>query len=147
MDDTLYIDATDLVAGRIGSTIVPLLLGGKKVVLVNAEKAVITGNPRSTIKKYLQLRARRVLTNPTRGPMFPRFPDRILRRTVRGMLPYKTTSGREAYKRLIAYIGVPAELQDKEFTTLDNAKYSFSKPHITLEQLGRELGWRHGLEE
>lgn len=147
MKDTLYVDATDLVLGRLSSSMVPWLLGGKRVVVVNAEKAIVTGNPRTTIDKYLTLRARRTLTNPRRGPFFPRFPDGIIRRTVRGMLPYKKAHGRNAFKRLSAYIGVPDELKGKEFDTIETAKFNFNTRFITLERLGRELGWRHGLDE
>ncbi len=147
MQDTYYFDATDLVMGRISSHVVPLLLGGKNVVIVNAEKAIVSGNPSATTKKYLQLRARKVLTNPRRGPFFPRFPDGILRRTVRGMLPYKTTSGREAYKRLKVFMGVPEMYENTEFETVEKARYSFKNRYMTLAELGRTLGWRHGLDQ
>jgi len=147
MQDTYYFDATDLVMGRISSHVVPLLLGGKRVVIINAEKAVVSGSPSATTKKYLQLRARRVLTNPKRGPFFPRFPDRILRRTVRGMLPYKTTSGREAFKRLSVFMGVPDKYGETEFQTVPKAKYSFRNRYMTLADLGRALGWRYGMDQ
>ena len=146
MKDTIFIDATDLVVGRACSTLVPYLMGGKKVVVVNAEKAIISGNPNFTVKKYLQLRARKTLTNPRRGPFFPRMPDRIFRRTARNMLPYKTNSGKRAYKNLHVYISIPDEYKDVEFQTIEHAKYSFRNQYITLEELGRKIGWRHGID-
>lgn len=39
-------------------------------------------------------------TNPKRGPFHERSPAAILKRTVRGMLPYKTRRGAEALERL-----------------------------------------------
>ncbi len=144
MAEKIYIDATGHVLGRLSSAIVPLIMGGKEVVVVNAEKAVVTGNRRFILNKYLTLRRKKTLTNPRRGPFFPRFPDRILRRTVRGMLPYKTTSGREAFRRLSAYIGIPEELEGKEFQTVDHAKLrETARRFMTLEEIGREIGWRH----
>ncbi|RMG31677.1 MAG: 50S ribosomal protein L13 [Methanobacteriota archaeon] len=144
MAEKVYIDATGLILGRLSSAIVPMIMGGKEVVVVNAEKAVVTGNRRFILNKYLTLRRRRTLTNPRRGPFFPRFPDRIVRRTVRGMLPYKTTSGREAFRRLSAYIGVPEELEGKEFTTIEQAKLrETARKFMTLEEIGREIGWTH----
>ncbi len=144
MAEKIYIDATGLILGRLSSAIVPMIMGGKEVVVVNAEKAVVTGNRRFILNKYLTLRRRRTLTNPRRGPFFPRFPDRIVRRTVRGMLPYKTTSGREAFRRLSAFIGVPEELEGKEFTTIEQAKLrETARKFMTLEEIGREIGWTH----
>ena len=147
MEDTYFFDASNHILGRLSSTVVPLLLGGKKVVVVNAEKAIITGNPKTTEKKYLQLRARKTQTNPRRGPFFPRFPDRILRRTVRGMLPYKTKSGRYAFNRLSAFIGVPDDLKEQKFQTINSALFKKNCPHITLEELGRKIGWRYGIDD
>jgi large subunit ribosomal protein L13 len=147
MSETYYFDATDLVLGRLSSSVVPLILGGKNVVIVNSEKAIVSGTPRTTIKKYLNLRAKHTMTNPKRGPFFPRNPDRIIRRTVRGMLPYKTPTAKDAFRRLSAFIGVPEELENIEFQTLNEAKFSYNCQYLTLEKLGRELGWRHGLDE
>ncbi len=144
MAQKVYIDASGLVLGRLSSSIVPLIMSGKEVVVVNSEKAVVTGNKRFIMDKYLSLRRRRTLTNPRRGPFFPRFPDRIIRRTVRGMLPYKKTSGREAFRRLSAFIGVPEELEGKEFMTIESAKIrSSASRFMTLEEIGRQIGWTH----
>lgn len=144
MAEKVYIDASGLILGRLSSAIVPMIMSGKEVVVVNAEKAVVTGNRRFILDKYLTLRRRRTQTNPRRGPFFPRFPDRIIRRTVRGMLPYKTPSGREAYRRLSAFIGVPEELEGKEFMTVEQAKLrETARRFLTLEEIGREIGWTH----
>ncbi|MCY3412979.1 MAG: 50S ribosomal protein L13 [Candidatus Heimdallarchaeota archaeon] len=138
-----YIDGTGLVLGRLSSWLAKKLLAGEKVVVVNAQDVIITGTRRSLIKDYQQRRARAVHTNPKRGPFFPRFPDRILRRTVRGMLPWKTTSGRLAYRRLAAYINIPDEMADKSFETLPDAHPKSMKKYITVGELAKEIGWKH----
>lgn len=45
---------------------------------------------------------------------FPRRPDHIVKRTIRGMLPYKRERGADAFRRVKVYVGVPDELADSE---------------------------------
>lgn len=103
-------NAENHVLGRLCSVIAKKLLDGERVHVVNAEKSVITGNPKTTIKHYTK-RVQR--GDPHKGPFYPRTPDRILRRSVRGMLPMKKTKGKEAYKRLRVSIGVPKEFNER----------------------------------
>ncbi|MEM4040017.1 MAG: 50S ribosomal protein L13, partial [Thermoplasmata archaeon] len=98
------IDATDHVLGRLSSTIAKMLLQGEEIIVINAEKSVVTGKKEFIFKNYLEKWQR---GSVRKGPHYPRMPDRIFRRTVRGMLPFKSSHGREAYRRLKVYIGVP----------------------------------------
>ncbi|MEM4089615.1 MAG: 50S ribosomal protein L13, partial [Thermoplasmatales archaeon] len=84
--------------GRISSYLAKELLSKKEeIVVINAEKAVVTGKRRFLIERY---KTERDVGSVRKGPRFPKEPDRIFRRTVRGMLPMKTTRGRDALKRL-----------------------------------------------
>ena len=145
-NDTIYVDGTDHILGRLSSWIAKKVLLGQKVVVVNAQNILVSGKKRSLIEAYLVKRRRATHTNPTRGPMFPRFPDRILRRTIRGMLPWKTTSGRLAYRRVSAFLEVPEKFADIEFTTIDVAKKRLSQNYITVGELSENLGWRYNIE-
>ena len=107
----MIIDATDLIMGRLAAHVAKLLLEGKRVSIINAESAVITGNRDHILQRYRQRRSRGHIYH---GPYFPRMPDRILRRAVRGMLPYKQQRGRDAFHRLKVYIGKPEKLKDIE---------------------------------
>ena len=138
-----YIDGTGLVLGRLGSYLAKKLLAGDKVVVVNAQDLLITGKRSSLIKDYQQRRDRATHTNPRKGPFFPRFPDRILRRTVRGMLPWKRSSGRQAFRRLSAYINIPDNLKEKEFTSIDVAAPKSLKAYMTVGELSKKIGWTH----
>ncbi len=141
--ETIYIDGSDLILGRLSSWIAKNVLSGERIVVVNAQDVLVTGNRSTLIKHHIQLRARATHTNPKRGPFYPRFPDRILRRTVRGMLPWKTTRGREAFRRIAAYIDIPDELKDVEFKTVDVAKGKTLKKYITVGELSKNIGWTH----
>jgi large subunit ribosomal protein L13 len=133
------IDADGLILGRMASIIAKRLLKGEKIAVVNAEKAVISGKKKSKIreaKEFLEV------GHPGKGPMHYRRPDRILRRTVRGMLPYKQPKGKQAYKRLMVFIGVPDELKNREMETIEEAQAKkLTCPYFSLGELAKEMGW------
>ncbi|RLF00086.1 MAG: 50S ribosomal protein L13 [Thermoprotei archaeon] len=146
--DVVVVDASGLVAGRLASIVAKRLLRGEKVVIVNAEKALITGKRKRVVEWYMKRVSEwRTHYNPEkRGPKIPRRPDLILRRIVRNMLPYKKPKGREAFKRLRVYVGVPPELEGAEKWVPEEAKLKNDKvPFITLAELSEAVGggrWR-----
>tara|TARA_B100000123_G_scaffold91436_1_gene66449 strand:+ start:452 stop:856 length:405 start_codon:yes stop_codon:yes gene_type:complete len=84
----------------------------KKVIIINAEDAIVTGSRDRVLANYNQ---KYKLNHPRKGPFFPRMPDMILKRTVRGMLPYqKKSSGRQAVKDLRVMIGTPSNLEGED---------------------------------
>ena len=123
----------------MASIIAKRLLKGEKIAVVNAEKAIISGKKKSKVreaKEFLEV------GHPGKGPMHPRRPDRILRRTIRGMLPYKQPKGKQAYKRLRVFIGVPEELKNREMETIEEAQAKkLTCPYFTLGELAKEIGW------
>ncbi|MDK2892789.1 50S ribosomal protein L13 [Methanohalophilus sp.] len=133
------INADGLIMGRLASSVAKRLLAGETIYIVNAENAVISGTKEATFGEYKE---RRDIGSKEFGPYFPKRPDRILKRTVRGMLPYKRARGRDALGRLKVYVGVPDELQGKEFTTLEEAsieRLSTGK-YMTVGTLSHKLG-------
>lgn len=138
MDErTSIIDATGLVLGRMASIIAKRLLNGEKIIIVNAEKAVISGDKHMIIRRYhdyLQI------GHIGRGPLHPRRPDRIVKRAIRGMLPYKWPRGRAAFKRLRVYMGVPAELKGKPMETIQEASANKLRGrYITIMELSKHI--------
>lgn len=133
------IDATGLILGRMASHIAKRLLQGEKIIVVNAEKAAISGKRLSLVKeakRYLEI------GHPRKGPLHRRRPDRIVRRTIRGMLPRKKPKGQQAYKRLKVFLEVPEEFKGKEMETIPNANAEKLRcPYITVGKLAKEIGW------
>jgi len=117
---TTYVyDATDIVMGRMASKVASQLLkshqSGKKdkVIIINVENAIISGKKERIINDF---KIRYELNHPRKGPFYPRMPDRIFKRSIRGMLPYqKKSSGRSALKAIRCEIGCPLHLRGKEF--------------------------------
>ncbi len=58
--------------------------------------------------KYLEFLRKRCNIQPARGAFHFRAPSKIFSRVVRGMIPHKTTRGKEALERLKTYEGIPA---------------------------------------
>ncbi len=134
----MNIDATDLILGRMAAYAAKQALLGENVNIVNAGKAVVTGRNKRIIEDYKQERKRGV---PLKGPYYPRTPEMIVKRTIRGMLPYKTARGREALKRIKCYAGMPEEFKDAKFEELKGI--STEKTHakyVTIARISKELG-------
>lgn len=134
------IDAKGHILGRLSSKIAKRLINGENIVIINAEKAVITGQRSMNLNKYVEKSER---GSQESGPYFPRHPESIFKRTVRGMLPWKSRRGREAFKRLKVFIDVPEELRDMQFEYIDDAlmeKVSKTDRYITLGEVSKYLG-------
>ncbi len=123
------IDANDMVMGRLASIVAKMLLSGDTVNVVNAEKSVIIGNPSAILEGY---KAKRARGDPYHGPFFPKTPERIFKRTVRGMVPYKTPRGKEAFKRLKVFISIPSGLSGVEMTKVDGCENKGEQKFMTL---------------
>lgn len=131
-------DAENQILGRLSTRIAKQLLEGEKIIVVNAEKAVISGDPKVTLREYLQKIHR---GDPKHGPFFPKQPDKILRRTVRGMLPWHKPKGRKAYKNLKVFIGIPEKLKDEKFENVESADVKKLKcKYMKLGDLSLALG-------
>ena len=133
------IDADDLILGRLASIVAQRLLLGEEIDIINAEKAVVSGSPDTTVSKYQTMRRK---GSKERGPYYPKRSDMILRRTIRGMLPYKKAFGKTAFGRLKVYMGTPKELVGVKAETLNSARKSrLSTIKITeLQKISQRLG-------
>lgn len=135
---SVIIDAKGLILGRMASNVAKLLLEGEKVVILNAEKAAISGKKQHIVtdaKTFLEV------GHPRKGPYHPRRPDKIVSRTIRGMLPRRKPKGIQAFKRLRVYLGVPVEFEGKNIQTITEATTGKLKsPYITVGELAKEIG-------
>ena len=137
----IVIDATDLMLGRLASFVAKRLLEGNEVAIVNAELAAISGRRRAIFDEYDAWLEIRSLANPRKGPFHPRKPQDLVRRAVRGMLPFDKARGREAYHRLRVHVGLPEELRKAELKTIPDASLSRlgKRRFIRVGELSRYL--------
>jgi large subunit ribosomal protein L13 len=134
------IDVSGLVVGRAASLIAQRLIAGESIVVIRAEKAVVTGSRASVLETYRASRARGSVRS---GPHYPRNPDRIFRRAVRGMVPHLKSRGKAAFDRLTVYIGCPEVYAKLSASSLPDAQARPTlRAPLTLQEVSRLLGAR-----
>src|SRR5437879_12294379 len=107
------VDASNLILGRMASYVAKKALDGKSMVVINAERAVISGTKERVVARAKQKLKTRTLGNLEKSQTHPRKPDGYVRRAIRGMLPWKKPSGKQAFHRVKVYIGTPDEYHDR----------------------------------
>ncbi len=138
----MIIDGSNTIMGKLASYVATRVLQGERVSIVNCEKVVISGDPKQILKDF----KRKIEKGTTkRGPFIPKNPAGLMRRAVRGMLPYKKERGRKAYSLVKCYVGIPKEFEGKQISTLEefNAK-RLKTDYITLGKLCRQVGGYSG---
>jgi large subunit ribosomal protein L13 len=135
------VDASNLILGRMASYVAKRALDGNRVVVLNAERAIISGTKERVVARAKQKLKTRTLGNLEKSPTHPRKPDGYVRRVIRGMLPWKKTSGKEAFHRVQVFIGTPEEFKDRPATRIADADASKLRvPYISIARLSEEIG-------
>lgn len=140
-DNNIVIDGTNLIAGRLSSHVAKLLLQGKKVAVVNCENILISGKKQAIITEYKKFLKIASILQPKHGPFHPRRSDRIIIKMIKGMLPNKKPSGKNALSNLRTYIGFPKNIKSINRLELKNVK--INKPttyYIKMSELSTNIG-------
>ena len=133
------IDGRNMVLGRLGSDVAERIMNGEEIVVINAEAIIITGE-RDMIFADYKARVDRGDTTKRKGPFYPRRADLLFKRSVRGMIPWTKTSGREAYRRLHVFVGTPKQFADAEVSKVDCATKKITGKYTTLGAISKFLG-------
>lgn len=135
----MIIDGTNLILGRVATFTAKSALEGEQIVIVNCEKIIVTGR-----KKFLisQIQMKQGVGHPFHGPFFPKMPDRMVKRVIRGMLPYKQERGIKAFKRVKCFMGIPEQYQNQKLETIQKADASKLKTlqYLTINDLAKYFG-------
>ncbi|MBS3108395.1 50S ribosomal protein L13 [Candidatus Woesearchaeota archaeon] len=133
----MIINANNLILGRLASFAAKQALLGEKIEIVNSEETVIIGSKKVIYAKYDEKIKK---GNPHHGPFFPERPDRILKRTIKNMLPYKQYKGKRAFKNITCYLGIPENIKENNAITVESAKLKETAiKYIKLKELIRLL--------
>ncbi len=133
----MIIDASNLILGRMATVAAKKALSGEEIVIVNCEKAIITGKRNDIVAKYMK---RIEIGQPSKGPFIQKRADLLVRRVVRGMVPRKKTRGREAFKKVKCFISVPENIKSEQLETIKDAGVKSNRNFITVKELCRLIG-------
>ncbi len=127
-------DGNDVIFGRLASRVAKDLLKGNSVDIINCEKIIISGDKKLLVKKILEKR-KMGSGSSRKGPKYPRVADRLIKRMIRGMLPWDRAKGRDAFRKLKVYVG------DKSKNGTDVIRLSHKKPmkFSSVEEIVRLL--------
>ncbi len=128
----VLVDAKDQTLGRLSTRVATLLRGkhkpdwtphvdnGEYVVIINAERIVLTGRKLTEKKYYRHSGYPGHLKEVSAGRMLETHPERVIEHAVRGMLP-KSKLGRSLLQKLKVYAGEkhPHEAQCPEVIQFD----------------------------
>ena len=136
----IIIDAKDAVLGRLSSYVAKQLLLGNDVDVVNCEEAVVSGRRAATLSNYIRRIDRKA---PGKGPYFYRRPDMFVKRTIRGMLPFKRSRGIGAFKNIKCHIGVPENLRNEKASIIESASVSRlgTSDYLKIKDICKSVGW------
>ena len=102
---------------------------------------MISGDPQKIVDKYVHRRQLIFKGNPEKSPYWPKVPDRFVKRLIRGMLPRKKATGRNAYRKLRVYMGRPADVKGDPIR-VDGADVGKLTKYITVKEICRQLGYK-----
>lgn len=135
MSNKVIIDAEGAIFGRLCSFAAKNALEGNEIIIVNSEKAVITGNKQGIIQKYVNLRASG--GHSQKRPRYTKIPSYMIKRGIRGMLPdHRKGIGKQALSKIRCYEGIPEEFKGQKMNDIqrvNNSKY------ITLKELSERI--------
>merc|ERR1712151_866378 len=147
LEKTMVVDGRDHLLGRLASIVSKELLSGQKVVVVRCELMCISGSLTRNRVKYAQFRRKRMNTNPRRGPFHFKAPARMVWRTIRGMIPHKTSRGKQALALLSTFEGVPPPFDKKKRMVVSAAlrvlRLKPGRDFTVIGDLAHSIGWKH----
>ena len=130
----MIVDGKDHVLGRLATSVVEELKKGEEVSIFNADKVIVKGKPSETVKNYRHKYNR---GSREHGPKYPKADYRIVKRTIKGMLP-KNKEGRKMLKKVKAYSTEPEEgaevFEDAKVDDLRGTNF------ITVGEISDKLG-------
>lgn len=130
-------DGTDAIFGRVASAVAKDLLKGNFVDLINCNGIIVSGDKNLFVKKILTKGAMGRGAS-LKGPKYPRMADRLVKRMIRGMLPWDTNKGREAFKRLRCY-NEGSSFSEEELKNVKNFEHRKPMKYSTIKEIVRGM--------
>ena len=126
----VVVDAADMVLGRLASKVARILRGkhkpnytphvdcGDNVIIINADKVKLTGNKWNDRVFFYHSGYPGGRKDVTPAQLFAKSPERLVERTVKGMLP-KTRLGHQLFRNLHVYAGTEHKHEAQQPKVID----------------------------
>ncbi len=130
----IYVDAEGIQIGRLGSFVAKKALEGDEVFVLNSEKSIISGTKKNVLEEIINWRKKG--GKSLKGPKVSKYPHFLLKRMIRGMLPWDREKGKKAYKRIKCFLSEQI-IPEKEVI-----KLKINKPlkFVELNEICKLLG-------
>ena len=105
------IEGKGVALGMLASFVAKEALRGEEINVINCNQVIISGNYKMIKKEFEEKRSR--FGHSQKGPKHPATSEKIVKRTIRGMLPnFRVGRGSEAFKRIKCFSQIPKEFQE-----------------------------------
>lgn len=121
------IDGKGAILGRLASYVAKEALKGEEIAILNCDEVVISGNKKAIKADFQKKRSR--VGHSQKGPKLSKTSERMVKRSIRGMLPeHRFGRGRAAFKRIKCYKSIPSEFGESKKIKVEHEKpIKFSK--------------------
>ncbi|MFA5746326.1 MAG: uL13 family ribosomal protein [archaeon] len=103
----IVLNAKNKILGRLCTEVSSKLLrSDEKIIVVNANDAMISGSRENIMERFKERTHRKGKGNQLKNAKYPRYPDKMVKFAVRGMLP-RNSRGQSALKNLKVFIDAP----------------------------------------
>ena len=107
------IDGKGARLGRLASYAAKEALKGEEITILNCEQIIISGNKKNIEQSFHEKRSR--VGSSQKGPKHSKTSEKIVKRTIRGMLPeHRFGRGKQVFKKIKCYSGIPKEFQESK---------------------------------
>ena len=130
----IFVDASGTQMGRVACFVAKQALLGNELFVLNTDKVVISGTKEVVLNKFKELRLLNN-TKPRKGPFISRTTEKIMKRSIRCMLPdFRLGRGKIALSNVKCYGGVPEEYAKEKIIRVEAKSPKIS---MTLAEVKR----------
>jgi len=135
----IVINAKNKILGRLASEIAPKLLrSSEKIVVVNTNETFISGTKENIMERFKERTHRKGKGNQLKNAKYPRYPDKIIKFAVRGMLP-RNSRGQAALRNLKVFTDAPVAYVKDIPTEVEKPKLKGMQLNEICKLLGAKL--------
>ncbi len=133
--EKLIFDGKEAIFGRLASEAAKNILRGNSVEIINCEEIIVSGDKYNFLKK-IQEKKKMGAGSSLKGPNYSRLENKLIKRMIRGMLPWDRQKGRDAYRRLRCHIG-KGNLKETELKEIKNFNARKPMKYFSIKDVTR----------